>query len=193
MKILTLVLLVLITQILLFSCEGSYTPKPKGFNRIDLPEQSYTQLPDSLPYQFQVSEAVTLEKHRSPMAERYWIDLKYYGYGAEIQLTYKELKNDPILLNDLVNDAYKLTSKHQIKAYSIEQINLDLGPAGMASVFDLAGDVPSQVQFFATDSTENFLRGALYFKTSTKNDSLAPVIDFVREDIITMLKTLKWD
>ena len=183
----------LLILIFLVSCGGSYTPKPKGFNRIDLPDHSYVDLPDSLPYQFKVSEAATIEKHRSPMAERYWIDVKYYDYGAEIQLTYKSLGNDPKLLNDLVNDAYKLTSKHQIKAYSIEQVNINLAEKGMATVFDLAGDVPSQVQFFATDSTDNFLRGALYFKTSTKNDSLEPVIEFVREDILKMLETLEWD
>ena len=56
----------------------------------------------------------------------------------------------------------------------------------------LQGEVPSQFQFFSTDSVHHFIRGALYFNTATKNDSLAPSIEFVKMDIIHMLNTLEW-
>ena len=37
-------------------------------------------------------------------------------------------------------------------------------PSGMrVSVFELQGEVPSQFQFYTTDSTKHFFRGALYF------------------------------
>ena len=62
----------------------------------------------------------------------------------------------------------------------------------MASVTELEGEVPSQFQFHITDSTDHFLRGALYFKTATKNDSLAPAIEFLKSDIIHLLNTLEW-
>ena len=57
---------------------------------------------------------------------------------------------------------------------------------------ELSGQVPSQVQFYTTDMAQHFLRGALYFNTATQNDYLAPVIAFIKEDIIHMIQTLEW-
>jgi len=57
----------------------------------------------------------------------------------------------------------------------------------------LEGEVPSQFQFHVSDSTQHFMRGALYFKTATQNDSLAPVIDYLKRDIIHLLSTLRWN
>ena len=174
------------------SCEKTYTPKPKGYNRLDLPERSYVSLPDSLPYSFEISKAVKIYRDSSYIAERYWIDLYYPEIVANVQITYKSLHNNKKLLKELVNDAYKLTSKHQIKAYSITE-NVLITPSGKTAVIaELEGEVPSQLQFFITDSTTNFLRGALYFRTSTKNDSLAPAIEYIKIDIMQMLNTLEW-
>ena len=64
--------------------------------------------------------------------------------------------------------------------------------SGPVSIAELYGDVPSQFQFVCTDSVNNFLRGALYFNTKVKNDSLAPAIDYVKSDIIHLLNTLEW-
>ncbi len=173
-------------------CEQTYTPKQKGYNRLDLPERNYVALPDSLPYQFQISKAVKILRDSSYIAERYWIDLYYPSIVANVQLTYKSLHNNKQLLEELVNDAYKLTSKHQIKAYAINE-NIVITPLGKTAVIaELEGEVPSQLQFFITDSTKNFLRGALYFRSSTKNDSLAPAIEYIKIDIMQMLNTLEW-
>jgi hypothetical protein len=53
--------------------------------------------------------------------------------------------------------------------------------------------VPRKFKFFLSDSTQHFLRGALYFRTALKNDSLAPVIDYIKKDVIHLLNTVKWD
>ena len=63
----------------------------------------------------------------------------------------------------------------------------------VAVLAKLSGEVPSQYQFFSTDSINHFLRGALYFNTATQNDSLAPVIEFMRVDIMHLLNSLKWN
>ncbi len=176
----------------IWSCEQTYTPKQKGYNRLDLPEHSYKALPDSLPYQFQISTSAKILRDSSYIAERYWIDIYYPNIVGNVQLTYKSLNHNEELLKELVNDAYKLTSKHQIKAYAINE-TIVLTPSGKTAVVaELEGEVPSQLQFFITDSTENFLRGALYFRTSTKNDSLAPAIEYIKMDIIHLLNTLEW-
>ncbi len=178
--------------IALAACTETYTPKPKGYNRLDLPPHEYTQLPDSLPYRFQLSKAAKVLPDSSYIAEPYWIDLFYPTIVANVQLTYKPLKHNQKLLKELVNDAYKLTSKHQIKAYAINERIMRTPSGKTAVIAELEGEVPSQLQFFITDSTTHFLRGALYFRTSTKNDSLAPAIEYLKIDIVHMLNTLEW-
>lgn len=175
------------------ACSGTeYTPKPKGYNRIDLPSHTYQQLQEAHPYTFEYSKHAKIRPDSSGIAEPHWINIIYPSLGANVQLTYKKLENDDKKLNDLVEDARKLTSKHQIKAYAIEEAEIKTPSGDIASVFELEGEVPSQFQFYVTDSTDNFLRGALYFRTATQNDSLAPVIEFVKKDIIHLLNTLEW-
>ncbi len=182
--------------ILLFifsSCTSEFTPKPKGFNRIELPEHQYFNLPDTFPYQFEVSKHARLLKDSSYISERYWLDIYYPTMDANIQITYKPVNSKKELLEEYLNDAYKLTSQHNIKAYAIEESIVGLPNGNVASVSELEGEVPTQFQFHITDSTQNFLRGALYFQTATKNDSLKPVIEYLKIDIMHMLNTLNWN
>lgn len=163
-----------------------------GFNRIDLPEHSYTQLPDSFPYSFEYSEHANILPDSSYLREPYWCILFYPELVAEVHVTYKPLYNNMDSLKAIIDDAYKLTAKHQIKAYAIDESIIKTETGKIVSLSEIKGDVPSQFQFYTTDSTTHFLRGALYFRTSTSNDSLAPVIDYVKTDILHALNTLEW-
>ena len=172
--------------------ETSFVPKPKGYNRIDLPDHQYRPIDSSYPYRFEYSQHAEIKPDTSWMSEPFWIHLVYNDLGADVQLTYKELGKDGQKLRELLQDSYKLTSKHQVKAYAIDESILKTPKGHTAVVAELSGEVPSQFQFFSTDSTSHFLRGALYFPTATKNDSLQPVIDFIKVDIIHLLNTLDW-
>ena len=201
-------ILIIFLLILAMSCSQDYMPKPKGFNRIDLPPHVYTLSPDSLPYRFEVSKYARITrdsswvlmnemKHRvspgKPLTrEKYWIDVVYDTLGADIEITYKELHNEEELAKEYVTDAIRLTNKHQVKASGIDESIVRTQHGLTASISVLSGEVPSQVQFITTDSTEHFLRGALYFKTATHNDSLAPVINYIKVDIVHLLNTLQW-
>ncbi|WP_181307877.1 gliding motility lipoprotein GldD [Rufibacter sp. XAAS-G3-1] len=176
----------------LAGCAEEYTPKPKGFNRIDLPEPKYVTLQEWHPYVFEHSVYAKILKDSSLIAEPHWIDIYYPRFKANIQLTYKNFNQDPKMFNDLVEDARKLTSRHQIKAYAIEESQIKTPTGITASVFELEGEVPSQFQFYLTDSSKHFFRGALYFRTSTSNDSLAPVIEYLKKDAVHLLNTLHW-
>ena len=182
----------LVLFFLLAGCKQTYTPKPKGYNRLILPTHEYTVIPDSLPYSFEISTAARILRDSSYIAERYWIDLFYPAITANIQITYKNLNQDQQFLRELVNDSYKLTAKHQIKAYAIEESVVKTPSGKTAVIAELEGEVPSQFQFFITDSTHNFIRGALYFRTSTKNDSLAPAIEYMKIDAMHLINTLQW-
>ncbi|MFA0961836.1 gliding motility lipoprotein GldD [Roseivirga sp. BDSF3-8] len=175
------------------ACESeTFTPKPKGYNRIDLPEHRYQALPDSFPYWFEFSKEAQIVDDSSYISERYWIDLLYKDLGANVVITYKSVKDSADLVKEYVSDATRLTSKHQIKAYAIDETVIRTPKGRTAVVAELEGEVPTQFQFFTTDSSQHFLRGALYFPTATKNDSLAPVIEYVKKDIIHMLNSLEW-
>ena len=179
-------------NVLVAGCRDTYSPKPKGYNRLQLAPHEYVSLPDSLPYSFEVSKAARILRDSSYIAERYWIDIYYPVMKSNIQITYKALHNDSVLLKELVNDAWKLTSKHQIKAYAIDESIVKTPSGKTAVVAELAGEVPTPFQFYITDSVENFLRGAVYFRTATKNDSLAPAIEYMKIDAIHLLNTLVW-
>jgi gliding motility-associated lipoprotein GldD len=174
------------------SNEGDYTPKPKGYNRIDLPPHAYQQLAPGHPYTFQYSRYAKVLRDSSYLAQPHWINVYYPQLKANVQITYAGLKGNRQLTNRLLEDARKLTSKHEIKATAIDEDILRTPNGQRVAVFELQGEVPSQFQFYTTDSTRHFFRGALYFRTATANDSLAPVIDYVKKDIVQMLNTLKY-
>jgi gliding motility-associated lipoprotein GldD len=177
---------------ILAGCDHSYLPKPLGYNRLELPEASYQLMPDTLPYRFEYSKHAKLLDDSSAINERYWIELYYPLLKSNVHITYKALNNDQKLLKEFLDDAYKLTSKHQIKAYAINEA-ITKTPSGKTAVIaELDGEVPSQFQFTITDSTRHFLRGALYFNTKVQNDSLAPAIEYMKKDIMHMINTLTW-
>ncbi len=177
--------------ILIAACQQDYTPKPLGYNRLFLPDPSYKPLPDSLPYRFEYSVHAKLLDDSSAINEKFWIEIYYPDLKANVHITYKAVKNRQ-MLKEFLDDSYTLTAKHQIKAYAINEV-ISKTPSGKTAVIaELEGDVPSQFQFTMTDSSKNFIRGALYFNTKVANDSLAPAIAYMKSDIMHIINTLEW-
>ncbi|MCS6967127.1 MAG: gliding motility lipoprotein GldD [Cytophagales bacterium] len=174
------------------SSEKDFKPKPKGYHYIHLPPHQYVPTPDSLPYSFEYSAHAKLLNDTSFMAERFWTEIYYPTFTATINVSFKIIRS-PKDLRDYVNDCYKLAQKHNIRAESIEEV-ITKTPSGMTAVmYQLEGDVPTTFQFYVTDSVRYFFRTSLYFPTSQKNDSLAPLIRYTTEDMIHILNTLRWN
>lgn len=175
----------------LTACEQTFLPKPPGYNRIDLPAHSFKKLSDEYPYSLEYSSYSQVEADSFNIKEDEWINLHYVDFGAKIHLTYKKIGNG-VSFQKLSSDAFQLTAKHQVKAYGIQE-SVALTPEGYTGVIaELTGEVPTQFQFFVTDSTDNFLRGALYFNTAVKNDSLAPVIEYIKVDMAHLMNSVKF-
>lgn len=174
------------------ACEEVFLPKPKGYNRLDLPQRAYVALPDSFPFQFRYSKHALITKDTLPDNEKYWFNLVYPEFDAIVQLTYKSLQDPNNKPEVLLNEAFELTMKHNSKAYAIEESLIQIPNQQIASISELEGEVPTPFQFFTSDSTHHFFRGALYFNTAQKNDSLAPVIEYIKRDIIEMLNSFEW-
>lgn len=188
-------LLVLMLMGFMVACgkkEAEYHPKPTGFNRIDLPAHDYQPLAEDHPYTFEYSKAAIIQKDTFQGAEPHWIIVYYPKLNTRIQFTYKPVNNSQVRLQNMMADAAKLAFNHDKKAYSISDKILTTKAGKKAIIFELEGEVPSHYQFFVTDSTKHYLRGALYLMTATKNDSLRPVIDYMKEDCRHILETLKW-
>lgn len=176
----------------LSACEKNHLPKPPGHNRIDLPNHSFQGLKGDYPYELAYSEYSQIEPDSFNLQEKSWINLNYKDFGAKVHLTYKSIDDKNSDFKALSTDAFRLTAKHQIKAYGIQESVL-ITPNGYTGVVaELSGEVPTQFQFFVTDSVNHFLRGALYFNTAMKNDSLAPVIEYIKVDMAHLMNSVKF-
>ena len=172
------------------SCKQGYTPKPSGYLRIDFPEKTYEIYDDQEYYAFEIPAYADVEIDNRAGAELGWVDVAIPGLNGKIHLSYKPVGEN---LDAYITDCRDLVYKHTVKAQGIDEtpfIDRDKNRFGM--IYDLKGDVASAVQFFITDSTNHFLRGSLYFNCRPNRDSLNPVIDFVREDIIHLIETTTW-
>ena len=63
----------------------------------------------------------------------------------------------------------------------------------MSGIFyELGGNTATALQFYVTDSNRHFMRGSLYFNTKPNRDSLRPAIQFLKKDMLKMIRTLEW-
>ncbi len=184
--------------LILFSCgtdseeEKSSLPRPKGFPMMDIPKPQYQTLENSHPFSFEFSKYATAKKDTFAFAEPHWMYIYYPRWDAFIQLTYKSVGGSRKKLDKMIRDSYLLASKHQMKANRIEDAILKTRDGRKVTVIELEGELATPFQFFATDSTTHFLRGAVYLNTAMKNDSLAPVIQYLKQDAIHLIQTLRW-
>ncbi len=183
--------LLIILSIITIACKNNHTPKPHGYHRIDLPEKVYQKFDTTYPYQFQYPKYATIKKDTSVNAEEYWLNIVFPEFKGQVHLSYKAINNN---LYELMEDGRKLAFKHTIKADAINESMFYNEESNVLGVlFDIKGNAASPMQFYATDSTKHFIRGSLYFNVMPNQDSLAPVITFVRDDIIHLMETIQWN
>ena len=179
-------LLGIVLLFLVAGCTDDYVPKPRGYFRIDLPPKSYRALQVNCPYTFEYAESAQIEER-----ENCWINIHYKGLKARVHLTYKAVNEN---LEQLLKEVQDLSYKHVIKADGIQEklFENDLSRVyGMLYVVE--GNAASPSQFYVTDSSRHFLRGALYFQSAPNSDSLAPVTSYIQEDIIHLIESIQWN
>jgi gliding motility-associated lipoprotein GldD len=182
--------MVVLLFLLSTSCRQTYTPKPTGYLRVDYPEKSYHLYDDQEFFEFEIPDYASVEIDSGPRGNEGWINVAVPQLNGKIHLSYKAVGEN---LTAYITDCRELAYKHTVKAQEIQEtpfIHREKNRFGM--VYDLKGEVASAVQFFITDSTDHFLRGSLYFNVRPNRDSLNPVIEFLREDIIHLIETTQW-
>lgn len=172
------------------SCKDSYYPKPHGYLRTDFPEKTYRQFDSIFPYTFEIPVYSKVVPDSSRGAEKYWSDWNFPGFNATVFISYKDIRNN---LHEYEEDTRKLAYKHTIKADAIEPIIWENHKENVYGIlYDIQGNVASQIQFYLTDSVRHFIRASFYFNCVPNKDSLAPSLKFLREDIDRMIETFKW-
>lgn len=192
-------ILFLIT-ILACSCQQAElgVPKPRMYPKVDYPErnqiqfdENYCQLNFNYPDYFTVKQDKYFfdEKPIDPC----WFDLESQNLNSQLHCSYIPIR-DRKHFDKLVNDAFKMTSKHNQKAnYRREQLIENSEENVYGLLFEHDGPVASPMQFFVTDSTQHFFRASLYFKSQVNPDSIAPVYSFVKTDILDLIESFKWN
>jgi len=183
--------LALLSILLAGACKEEYIPKPRGYFRIDFPEKEYIQIDSpKLPYRFEIPVYSKLEADNERIAEPYWTNLKIPQNRADLHISYKNVDNN---LLELTEDSRSLAYKHTSKADAInERIYINAQKKVYGTIYLIEGNAASPLQFYLTDSTKHFLRGALYIREVPNIDSIRPVIDFLTPDIIHLIETTEW-
>jgi len=96
-------------------------------------------------------------------------------------------------LDAYTEECRKFVVEHEVKASAInEQQVANKKDKIYGTIYDIEGNAASNMQFYLTDSTRNFVRGALYFYAVPNKDSLEPVVNFVKQDINHLIQTFRW-
>ncbi|MBN2729825.1 MAG: gliding motility lipoprotein GldD [Bacteroidales bacterium] len=187
--------LLLIMLFLLFASCGtnidSEYPKPRGYFRIDLPEKEYIDFDTTYPFSFRYPAYAEVVPDNNPGSEPYWINLYYPTLNGMLSFSYKKIENN---LYQLSEESREFANKHIIKANEIREHRVEYPDHNVYGlVWEIEGsNTASPYQFYVCDSTTHFIRAALYFNHIPNNDSIAPIIQRVKEDMDTLMSSLRW-
>ncbi len=187
------IIIILFIALGFWACNNeNQTPKPRGYFRITLPQRNY-QVFDSVsfPYQFQYPTYSFINTKNITNKETYWINIEYPNFRGTVYCSYKKINNN---LATLINDSHEFVAKHITKSNAIkDKVIMEPSKNKYGLIFELSGsETASPYQFYITDSTTHFFRGALYFNNKPNNDSLQPVIDFIKTDMEHLIETFQW-
>ena len=207
-------LLLITYYLLLISCNSPYVSKKRGCFNIALPERSYQKFErPGFPYTFEYptyAQIIQDSTYFDASPENpYWINIDFPKFNGRVFLSYKiiggnalykikggnGIYKDSVGINKfdkMVNDAYNLTNKNDVAATSIKDSVIQTTNGVHGVFFKVGGNAATAKQFFLSDTTKNFIRGALYFEVTPNVDSLRPVQDFIQKDLEHLINTFQW-
>lgn len=172
------------------ACNRPY-PRPYGYFRIDIPEASYQKSTTDIPCSFDYSTQAHVTPNSYKKNQKDWIDISYPNFNARIHCSYKRIT--PTEFIEITEESRNLAYKHSIKAEAINEHLFENADENVyAILYDITGNAASPAQFFITDSSTHFFRGALYFNNLPNSDSIAPVYNFIHKDIIQLIESFSW-
>jgi gliding motility-associated lipoprotein GldD len=167
-------------------------PKPKGYFRLTTPEVAYQQWDSVLPFTFDYSKNAVLSFQKKE-DNIYWIDIQYPSLSAIFKMTCYPVKNN---LHGLMWDEEQQVMFHVDRMMTddiqFSTIN-DIQAKVYGRLYELEGkNVATPFKFWLTDSADYFVKGTLYFDFAPNNDSLAPIINYLKNDALFMVESWQW-
>ncbi len=182
---------------LLLSCTADVpVPKPRTFPRLTLPERNPVSFDiPTCPFEFKFPDYAQVNKSTSFFKEKpphdCWFDLHIPSLNASLYFSYHKIKSKKEY-EKLVADTYKVNTQINKRSDFMEEVRIrnTQGVGGMKFIFE--GAAASPIHFYLSDTTQHFVKGALYYNDRVRPDSMAPATDFLREDIDKLLGTFLW-
>ncbi len=169
----------------LISCKEETLPKPKSFLTLDYENPTYKKSENPCNYQFEVSNFAQLNT-----SDNCWAKLQYPELKATVHITYRAVDNN---LEEILREVEKLTFEHTIKADAIHAIPYEnYEQKVFGKLYNVEGDVATNLQFRVTDSVNHVLAGALYFYSQPNYDSIVPAVRYLEKDVMHLIETLEW-
>lgn len=191
-------ILILLVSLAWVSCDDGpvYAPKPRSYPKIEYPKKQYKLFDEAYcKLSFEYPDYATVRQDKTYFDEAAkdpcWFDITFSQFGSTIHCSYAPIKNLKGF-EKLKQDAFSLVYKHNIKADYIDEFPIEK-PGMKGFVFDLEGPTASPFQFYVSDEENHFIRGSLYFNTSVQVDSMTPVYEFLKKDVMHLIETLKFD
>ncbi len=189
-KWLTITLLAIVTVVAIAACSTPKDPfpRPKGWPRIDLPPHAYQKFEnETCPFTLEYPKIGVIERQKSDSC---WMDLYFAQFDCRWHVTYRYVPGSGKTIMDHNEEYRKLVFKHIQKVSQIKE-NPIQSPQGSGTMYELYGTVGVPAQILFTDST-HLVMASFYFDTAVRNDSLAPVIDFMKEDLLHLAESIVW-
>jgi len=185
-------------MLILFSCqqEAVYTPKPRAYPKVEYLEKRYQMFDESFcAFSFDYPTYARVEQDLGKKEETgsdCWFDLNFSGFNGRIHCTYYEI-GESKSYEELKQDAFELADYHNKKANYIDELRINRPEQNVTGfVFAIEGPAATPIQFYLTDEENHFFRGALYFNTAVRPDSIAPIYEFIREDVLKLIESFSW-
>ncbi|MBR4119597.1 MAG: hypothetical protein IKK64_05905 [Bacteroidales bacterium] len=170
----------------IFGCDKKTAPKPIAYQHIENITTAYApHNVNTFPLQFDISDGAIAEDNKQ---NKGWINIKYPKYNATIYCSYIE-SND---IEKEIAKSRELVYVHSKHSSGITTLNYnDTTKRICAELYILNGNVATPLQFIATNNSSYIFRGALYFNTQVNTDSIAPIVEYLQNDIAQIIESIK--
>lgn len=163
-------------------------PRPIANLRVEFPERQYAPLELDCPYEFELASYMTAvpPNQENPCHQ----DIGLGQFNGMLHLSYVPIENN---LPGLIGYSIDKVREHQVKASAIQD-SMIFNPEQRVygTFYEFYGNAATPFQFHFTDSVNHFIRGTVYFNATPNFDSIYPVLQYIKTDLVHLIGSNKW-
>lgn len=184
-----IVIFLLLIGFAFVSCKSEPPPpRPRAYPKVDFPKRTTVRYDMvDCPYTFKYPAYAEISKKE----EACWFDLYMPKFEARLHCSYVPL-NEEKDFSGLVHDAFRIAQKINERANYMTESRVQNAQGVGGLILDWTGPAASPVHFYLSDTTTHFFKAALYFDSKVQPDSLAPIVEFIKQDIDSLIASFEW-